>query len=127
MGRPKRHKPISSEQQISSILSRFNSSRLISQVPAKAPASYIDYDLPYLFPRLERAAMNQIVDGDATVSRYAIWAETVRDLILCASSLFEEGDTDGGKDLIIRVANSLSAFSEIQAYFDPLKSTNKDP
>ncbi len=34
--------------------------------------------------RLERAVMNQVTDGEATLSRYAIWAETVRGIVLDA-------------------------------------------
>jgi len=117
MSRPKQV----SSGQISSIISRFDSPRLLSE----APTSYFENDKGYLFPRLERAAMNQIYEGDATISRYALWAETVRDYILYASSLFEEGDTDGGKDLIIRAANSLSAFYEIQSCFDPDNLSSK--
>ena len=41
-----------------------------------------------LQPRLERAAMNQLTDGDATLSRYAIWAETVRGIVLDALERF---------------------------------------
>ena len=73
-----------------------------------------------LSPRLSRAALNQIDEGDATFSRYAIWAITVRDNILHAIRLVENQDIDEAKRFIIRAANSLSAFTEIQALTDPL-------
>jgi hypothetical protein len=70
-------------------------------------------------PRLNRAAINQIEGEDgATLSRYAIWANTVRDNIIEAVELLKT-DQDKSIELLITSANSLSAFSEIQAIFDP--------
>jgi hypothetical protein len=40
-------------------------------------------------PRLYRAALNQYCGGDATASRYGIWANTVRDNIRQADAEFE--------------------------------------
>ncbi len=81
---------------------------------------YGDGGTELLFPRLTRAAMNQCYDGDAMVSRYAIWANTVRDHISAAIRLIENNETDAGYRLLIAAHNSLSAFSEIQKQFDPL-------
>ena len=73
-----------------------------------------------LAARLERAAGNQLSDGDATVSRYAIWAETVRGIILdaieCLDTLPEHSDK---RRNLIKAANSLAAFSSIQSELDP--------
>lgn len=80
--------------------------------------AYCDGGLDPLWPRFERAAINQLSDGDATPSRYAIWANTVRDNIVEAVNCLEKGDTENTKKLLHRAINSLSAFSEVQAYFD---------
>jgi hypothetical protein len=53
------------------------------------------------------------------LSRYAIWANTVRDNITEAIALQENGNEDEAKRLLIRAANSLSSFSEVQSHFDP--------
>lgn len=82
--------------------------------------AYADGGTEGLSPRLSRAALNQISEGDATFSRYAIWANTVRDNILHAIRLLENQDIDEAKRFIVRAANSLSAFTEIQALTDPL-------
>ena len=83
--------------------------------------SYGDGGLEPLFPRLERAAMNQDDDGEATLSRYAIWANTVRDRIAYAIKLMEQGEIEESKRILTGSHNSLSAFSEIQALYDPLE------
>jgi hypothetical protein len=69
-----------------------------------------------LHSRLERAATNQITNGDATVARYAIWAETVRGIVLDA---LEKAAAPGTKRNLMRAANSLAAFSTIQWRLDP--------
>ena len=71
-----------------------------------------------LQPRLERAAMNQLTDGDATLSRYAIWAETVRGIVLDALEQMD-GDSDTKRNLT-RAANSLGAFAAIQQQLSPM-------
>lgn len=83
--------------------------------------AYGDGGLDPLFPRLRRAAVNQIDDGDATLSRYAIWANTLRDNILHAMDLSEKRNYPNAKHFLIRTVNALSAFSEIQALFDPME------
>lgn len=85
----------------------------------RVSSAYGDGGVEGLRPRLERAALNQMSDGDAVFSRYAIWANTVRDNIREAMRLISQGQHDDGQKLLIRAANSLSAFSEIQAHFDP--------
>lgn len=83
-------------------------------------SAYGDGGTDFLFPRLIRAAMNQCYDGDAMVSRYAIWANTVRDHMSAAIRLIENSENDEGYRLLIAAHNSLSAFSEIQKQLDPL-------
>jgi hypothetical protein len=81
---------------------------------------FTDGGIDPLFPRLDRAALNQAEDGDATVSRYAIWSNTVRDNIRQGVEEMEIGNINEAKRLLKRSANSLSAFSEIQALFDTM-------
>lgn len=83
--------------------------------------AFEDGGLDPLWPRFERAAMNQIEDGDASIRRYAIWANTVRDNIVDAIRLLEVGNEQSAHDRLVRAANSLSAFTEVQALVDPLK------
>jgi len=81
---------------------------------------YSDGGVDPLWPRFEQAVMNQVDDGDATISRYAIWANTVRDNILEGLELIDQGEAEQARYHLIRVANSLSAFSEVQRHFDPI-------
>ncbi len=72
-----------------------------------------------LMGRLDRAALNQIDGGDAMLSRYAIWANTCHDYITNAVELLDNGRMVEAKELLVQSANSLTAFVEIQAIFDP--------
>lgn len=83
--------------------------------------AYEDGGIDPLWPRFERAVINQIDDGDATFPRYAIWANTVRDNIVESVRHLDEMDVNEAKRLLTRAANSLSAFSDVQAYFDPFR------
>lgn len=83
--------------------------------------AYQDGGVDPLWPRFERAAINQIEDGKSTVSRYGIWANTVRDNIVEAMRVLESGDALAAHTHLVRAANCLSAFSEFQALFDPWK------
>lgn len=77
------------------------------------------------FPRLHRAAINQIdANSSAVWSRYGIWATTVKDYIIEASELVKR-DPEKAIKLLQIASNNLSAFSEIQAEFDLLKN-NKE-
>ena len=76
---------------------------------------YRECGIDPLMPRLLRAALNQVSDGPAMVSRYAIWAETVRDNIITA---LDVDDQEEQRRLLTRAANSLSAFAEVQSLFD---------
>lgn len=101
------------EEIIQKIIERFTQNQLV------VSHAYGDGGLDPLWPRFERAASNQLSGGDATLSRYAIWANTVRDNIIEALNKLEAGHTDDTQRLLIRAANSLSAFAEVQAYLDP--------
>ena len=69
--------------------------------------------------RLDRAVMNQVGNGQATVSRYANWADTVRDLIRRSlRELEQESGFECSKSSLKQASNSLAAFSEIQNHFD---------
>ena len=62
--------------------------------------------------------INQAENGATTVSRYAIWANTVRDNIVEAMSDIEKDEVETAKKRLIRAINSLSAFSEVQSEFE---------
>jgi hypothetical protein len=83
--------------------------------------AYEDGGTEGLSPRLSRAALSQISEGDATISRYAIWANTLRDNILHAIQLLNNQDMVEAKRFLVRAVNSLAAFTEIQALTDPMK------
>lgn len=70
-----------------------------------------------LWPRLHRAAVDQLNVGEATLSRYVIWANTVLNNITAALDAFDCKDDEQARYLLIRAANSLSAFAEIQKLF----------
>jgi hypothetical protein len=100
-------------------LERFDDDRKVRELNAYEVAG-ADQDGP-LKSRLERAATNQMEGGMATFSRYAIWAETVRGILLSAEADVTEGNlTDDTLRKLRRCINTLAAFSEIQRIFDPL-------
>jgi hypothetical protein len=72
-----------------------------------------------LFPRLERAAMNQVNNGVFTTPRYGIWASTVNNCLHEALQQTESSQPEEAKRQIIKAINTISAFKEIQALFDP--------
>ena len=71
--------------------------------------------------RFHRAAINQIGGDEPTVSRYAIWSNTVRDNLIKALEEIDDDDFRSAKERIIKSVNSLSAFSEVQYHFDENK------
>jgi hypothetical protein len=106
-------------QAIHEILERFDNDRKIQKLNAYEVSEAVQ-DGP-LNGRLERAAMNQIEDGIAMFPRYAIWAETVRGILLSAEADIAAGSlTDDTLRKLRRCINALSAFSEIQRIFDQL-------
>jgi len=86
--------------------------------PIKSDA-YQDGGCDPLWPRFERAVLNQSFDGEATLPRYAIWANTMRDNIIERLKLVDNGGTEQAR-YHLRVVYSLSAFSDIQRHFDPM-------
>lgn len=102
-----------SEETLWKIMAKFDQSAVIKS------SAYPDGGLDPLWPRFERAALNQVEGGEATLPRYAIWANTVRDNIIEAIDLQEKGEDEKAKTMLVRAANSLSAFSEVQSFFDP--------
>lgn len=91
------------------------------QQEIRISTAYLDGGTGPLSPRFSRSAGNQISDGPATLSRHAIWANTVRDNIVRGMEAIGSGDTELGRYHLIRAANNLSAFYDLQAHFDPLE------
>lgn len=105
---------MSDQESLECIITRCSDDRRLLRSSA-----FGDGGIDPLFPRLERAAMNQLEGGSATLPRYGIWANTVRDNIAMALELLEQaGEEEEVKRLLYRAANSLSAFSEVQAMID---------
>jgi len=88
-----------------------------SDQPIRGDA-YADGGLDALFPRLARAALNQLEGGTATLPRYGIWANGVRDHIATAMQLIAQGDTDAATPLLVRAHNAMAAFAEVQGLLD---------
>lgn len=101
------------EEEMEEIVERFDTDREFLIYCA-----FLDGGLDPLSGRLRRAAINQLSEGTATVSRYGIWANTVRDNIRQADVEIEKGKITEARRLLRRAANSLSAFAELQAHFD---------
>jgi hypothetical protein len=103
------------EEEMNRVIDRFDTDRefIISE-------AFSDGGTDSPFPRLHRAALNQLCQGDATVSRYGIWANTVRDSIRQAEQEMTKGNLREARRLMRQAANSLSAFSELQARFDTM-------
>jgi len=91
--------------------------------------TYLQVSDPYgvggtggIFQRLDRAVLNQMSNNDdAVFSRYAIWASTIKNNIVEAIQLIDGDMDEEAKIHLIRAPNGLSAFSDIQAYFDPFE------
>ena len=111
------------EEQIQDLIQWYQNS-----LNLKVSEAYQDGGLELLFPRLERAAMNQADGGDVTVSRYAIWANTLRDnIIACIRELGGDAENREVIKKLVQVANALSAFSDIQALLDPMPIGSPPP
>jgi hypothetical protein len=102
------------EERLTEIIATYDSEEM------KISEAFKDGGLEPLWPRFQRAASNQMGQGEATVARYAIWANTVRDNLVEARSLMLAGRIEEAERLMIRGINSLSAFSEVQAEVDSL-------
>ena len=99
---------------LSAIAERYDTDRLV------VSTAYADGGTEPLRGRLEGGLINQMEGGDAMAARYAIWANTVRDNIIAGMSALKADEPTEGYRHLIRAANSLSAFSDAQAYLDPL-------
>jgi len=78
------------EEKIEQIIRRYDTDRefIISE-------AYLDGGIYPLFPRLSRAALDQLCQDAAAISRYAIWANTVRDNIRQADQEIRDGASEG--------------------------------
>ena len=94
---------IMSGDTITEIVQKYNTQQLIIS------ESYSDRGLEPLWGRFERAATNQLDNGTSTVSRYGIWANTVRDNIIEALHLLEHKNDKEAKIFLLKAANSMSA------------------
>lgn len=106
----------STEEFFRSIIEKYDRNELL------VSESYPDRGTDPLWARFERSVFNQQDQGEATISRYAIWANTVRDNIIEGMEAMDSGENRKAKNHLIRAANSLSAFADIQAYFEQSKS-----
>lgn len=88
--------------------------------------AFRDGGIDPLWPRFERAAMNQLEGGAAAASRYGIWANTVRDNLIEAMHFLDAGDGQSARSHLVRAANGLAAFSEVQALVDSLTESFSD-
>lgn len=103
----------STEDAVQRIVDAFN-----CDTEVRISEAYADGGIDPLFPRLSRAAINQVGGEAATISRYAIWANTVRDNLIEALSKMDSHNSEDARRLITRAVNALSAFAEIQALID---------
>ncbi len=99
---------------LSAIVERYDTDRLV------VSTAYADGGTEPLKGRLEGGLINQMENGEAMAARYAIWANTVRDNVIAGMNALKAGESTEGYRHLIRAANSLSAFSDAQAYLDPL-------
>lgn len=102
------------EALVNRIIKRFDDDQQLLRSDA-----YPDGGTHTLMGRLGRAGLNQATEGEAMLSRYAIWANTVRDHIAESIRLLDS-DRKEAERLLAHAHNSLSAFSQIQAVFDPM-------
>jgi hypothetical protein len=101
------------EDEMEIIIEKFDTDRefRISQ-------AFLDGGIDPLFGRLRRAALDQLCGDKAALSRYGIWANTVRDNIRQVDTEIENGNMSEARRLLYRAANSMSAFAELQGKFD---------
>jgi hypothetical protein len=104
------------EQAIDNIIEKYDDDKRLLESNA-----YEDGGTSSLFARLSRAALNQANNGEATLSRYGIWSNTVRDHISLAIRMLESGNQEETVRLLTAAHNSLSAFADIQSILDPNK------
>ncbi|MCG6880650.1 MAG: hypothetical protein LJE96_16095 [Deltaproteobacteria bacterium] len=110
------------EEMLNQVIERYNTDReIVSKMPCRS-LNLESEDFDFIFPRLERAAINQISDGGASISRYGIWAKTIHRLMVCCiENLKKCQSSPESLRLLTKAANSLRAFSDIQSILDPLE------
>ncbi len=104
-----------SAEQLQALIERYDQPGLI------VSEAYADSPLDRVWSSFWGGALNQAEGGAAMASRYAIWANTVRDSIIEGMKAMEAGRADEGRALLVRAVNSLSAFADVQAYLDPMQ------
>ncbi len=109
------------EEEMEAIIAKFDTDQEF-----RISYAFVDGGIDPLSGRLSRAALNQLYEGEATISRYGIWANTVRDNIRQADVEINNGNIMEARRLLYRAANSLSAFSELQANFDTKRVEKPD-
>jgi hypothetical protein len=77
----------------------------------------------YIYSRLERAAFDQRDENNvATFSRYAIWADDIRYLLMETMKALETQDLSTAKSELTLALNALGAFVDIQTMFHSLRN-----
>ena len=119
------------EENIDRILAKYNSYKdfrsgdlygyLSSEWPPLENDVLDDYIIG-LVRRLKRAAINQAGRGIAETGRYAIWVETIYEIIRRVA-MHIQSDKDPRTTLpwLMMVSNSLATFFELQDMFDPFR------
>lgn len=109
------------EEEMVDLIERFNTDQEF-----RVSEAFLDGGIDPLFGRLHRAAVDQLCADKAAVSRYGIWANTVRDNIRQAVTEIDNGEPREARRLLYRAANALSAFAELQANFASMGSSESD-
>ena len=105
-------KELMKEDELEKIIAKYDTETI------KISEAFDDGGADRPWPRFHRAVLNQMSDGEATITRYAIWANTVRDNAHLAYKMINEGKSEDAKSHLVRVINSLSAFSDVQKGMD---------
>jgi len=111
--------PALPEEKLGEIMDRYDQPEL------RVSTAYPDAGTDPLWSRFSGGVINQMDGGEAMPARYAIWANTVRDNIIEGMKAMEVGNVEASRHHLIRAANSLSAFADVQAYFDPFNLGEK--
>lgn len=106
---------IMTEDEVEEIIEKFNTDREF-----RISRAFLDGGPDNPSKRLQRAALDQLCEDRSTISRYGIWANTVRDNIRQADVEIENGNLMEARRFLRCAANSLSAFAELQAQFDAM-------
>jgi len=105
------------EDEIEDIIEHFNTDREFHISQAFSDGGAVNPD-----KRLLRAAVDQLHEDGSTVSRYGIWANTIRDNIIQADVEIDNDNIIEARRLLRCAANSMSAFAELQAQFEKVSN-----